>query len=1035
MATICIHAVNVNSECFSLRGSTACPGYEDAYLSPGATTLFGWSPSNDVNAFDKSLTDYVGSHRDTEQFQILFRCSGIDQNGGDGTTNRDLGPSNVRYRRSVLCAQIIAGEKNIADCYGGSNDSNPNSAAGSGNSTFSTPLPGGINKDSDTSVLKLAQNSPENKRHSHRPLPLCKTTCYSWAHSIATMTKNSTLCPADAGINRDANLDNIYKTCENSELSGSNGQCVSGEENEQQTCGYKRVEDWCRYCEHSSMHHDICESVGVKPSKPSDSASKDHADNEDIDGIEKVGTLMDQNKALKDLAIKERQKASRYRAAVIALCVLLFVIPLCLGWYVFILWRRHKRANNLFIDTLSPTSSRNGSNKTINTAAACNANAALTSTATAVVPKTQAASAPTQGIGYTDLSQSSSKKDQEDFVDIFLRSVNKNRTVVRAFFGRREDEISLQAGDQVQIQMAFDDGWVVGRNLRTDEEGSFPLMCIMTELPNNIPAEWTTISGNSDNRRTSMTVERRSREYHNRNGTMKNAKKPYKYVFASPRQSNDNREKQPPYHLLNGLHHHPQGEKGIHLSLVSRFWDFLSNYKVFNPHARRHLRRRQQRRYLNNPEIEYSKLMPFNFSAIKPISPISEMPKIVPSSSYKPDLQTIPDVNSATTTPKKNTNTMDLSYYQSNGYIPVPQSPTRASNANTQISPRQQKSPSSTIRSAILQAKAMDNLQPPSPTRSRTSNSNSNTNSNTHHQQLYYRGSGGSASDGHSVDEYESPRQTTIASSTQTPNDNIIAQRKFTPSSNGTIDVSNQVIGRRRSQSLNVQKHMKLTTSASASQIENQKAGISNVFSSTTTTNNNSHGQNTIYGINSIYTDASLRHSYTNTADIINRYAKMGGLPFGGPSGGSGDQLTCTSSASSSDGSRQRQQIIDSYNFKPLSSSSRSDESDIIRNIDQIASGSAANHRVVTSVAGGNNNKGQHNPNIILLPPSLPTLSLKPHTATTTTSNSNNSGNENDNTAGNSRTNNKVLKLSKSASFSTQNQDDQSTSSHSRSLL
>ncbi|PIA15009.1 hypothetical protein COEREDRAFT_82419 [Coemansia reversa NRRL 1564] len=80
-----------------------------------------------------------------------------------------------------------------------------------------------------------------------------------------------------------------------------------------------------------------------------------------------------------------------------------------------------------------------------------------------------------------------------DFVDCFVAAVGKPRHVVRPFFARRDDEISLQSGDKVTLQMAFDDGWVVGKNLTSGDEGTFPLMCVMENLPASLPAQWSVL--------------------------------------------------------------------------------------------------------------------------------------------------------------------------------------------------------------------------------------------------------------------------------------------------------------------------------------------------------------------------------------------------------------------------------------------------------------------------------------------------------------------------------------------------------------
>ncbi len=41
------------------------------------------------------------------------------------------------------------------------------------------------------------------------------------------------------------------------------------------------------------------------------------------------------------------------------------------------------------------------------------------------------------------------------------------------------DELDLSPGDIVNVQRVFDDGWAVGVNMNTSNEGAFPVVCVM----------------------------------------------------------------------------------------------------------------------------------------------------------------------------------------------------------------------------------------------------------------------------------------------------------------------------------------------------------------------------------------------------------------------------------------------------------------------------------------------------------------------------------------------------------------------------
>ncbi|OMH80124.1 hypothetical protein AX774_g3935 [Zancudomyces culisetae] len=122
------------------------------------------------------------------------------------------------------------------------------------------------------------------------------------------------------------------------------------------------------------------------------------------------------------------------------------------------------------------------------------------------------------GIGYLDSTKgvdlknvdSNEKTLEYDFVDMFLECVGKPREVHSTFFANREDEIGLKVGEKVLVQIAFDDGWAVGKNTNTDEEGTFPLACLFRTPPLQLPNAWTNLEAsriNSDGNSVNESVE------------------------------------------------------------------------------------------------------------------------------------------------------------------------------------------------------------------------------------------------------------------------------------------------------------------------------------------------------------------------------------------------------------------------------------------------------------------------------------------------------------------------------------------------
>ncbi|KAJ2714329.1 hypothetical protein H4R19_001789 [Coemansia spiralis] len=234
--------------------------------------------------------------------------------------------------------------------------------------------------------------------------------------------------------------------------SGEAGRCVTGDANELKTCGYQRVEDWCKYCSYASEYADVCATVGVSISSSGKTQQEPPAPGDDRGA---TGSDM-----ATELAHRQRQERA-FRIAAIALgvlaglCVVMLVAAVVIG----------RRLPAIAGCGSQRRSSGSGSSSAMDDSTLLQLG--------------------TNGLGQPE--------KQSDFVDCFLAVVGKMRKVIHPFFARREDEISLQSGDTVTIQMAFDDGWVVGKNLTSGLEGTFPLMCIMDNLPPSLPAHWSVL--------------------------------------------------------------------------------------------------------------------------------------------------------------------------------------------------------------------------------------------------------------------------------------------------------------------------------------------------------------------------------------------------------------------------------------------------------------------------------------------------------------------------------------------------------------
>ncbi|KAJ2333672.1 hypothetical protein GGI00_002217 [Coemansia sp. RSA 2681] len=455
--------------CLSLSHSQGCPGFSHEFISINATSRFSWYPKDDIAAFDKALNEYVSGQASLDEFQAVFRCSGLDSLGGFST---DHGTSIVRYHRSMICADILFSEDNISDCYSGSNRRRRE-----------------IRDDEPEMQLAKVVAASTLEVRPAAPMSLCLSTCNAWIDSLRTIVANTTLCQTDKGINRNSSLDSLHTKCELTMYSGAQGHCVDGADNEPKTCGYQRVEDWCKYCKHAVNYADTCASVGVLVDKTASGSASDSSSNDDASDtrVPVLSTPTSDHQPNSKLVAELQQQTRQERLFRIVAIVLSVVVGVCLVALLVIIGLSRSDAG-LSLAHIGRGAGGDGSNTD---------------------------TGGDNTVLYLGTGRQEKGEKAADFVDCFITTVGKPRQVLRHFFARRDDEISLQQGDIVTLQMAFDDGWVVGKNLTTGAEGTFPLMCVIENLPPSLPAQWSVLpeskSASTENiRRPSRTAARRS---------------------------------------------------------------------------------------------------------------------------------------------------------------------------------------------------------------------------------------------------------------------------------------------------------------------------------------------------------------------------------------------------------------------------------------------------------------------------------------------------------------------------------------------
>ncbi|KAF4985750.1 hypothetical protein FGRMN_11111 [Fusarium graminum] len=184
-----------NSDCISLKDSTACPAFESASISTqnSLTEIFPFLKYvSDRASFDNQLSSYVQRDYAQRQYQSLFGCENLDL-----SNTSDL---YARFTTTVLCNAIV-------------------------------------------------QNSIEPCRLSkQQSRPLCADNCAEFAQSEAYLTSDTELCSSpSSGLVQLIRAD--FTNCALPGGSLDTSTCISAIDNESQNCGYgNSTVGLCSYC-------------------------------------------------------------------------------------------------------------------------------------------------------------------------------------------------------------------------------------------------------------------------------------------------------------------------------------------------------------------------------------------------------------------------------------------------------------------------------------------------------------------------------------------------------------------------------------------------------------------------------------------------------------------------------------------------------------------------------------------------------------------------------------------------------------------
>ncbi|CAD6974153.1 unnamed protein product [Tilletia controversa] len=183
---------NDDAQCVSLRGSSSCPAFQDAYINPtNLSQAWPWFTAvNDVATFDQQFELYFTDPNRYHQtkFERQLQCNST---AAQNTT--------LQYQRTILCGQFS----------------------------------------------QISYSVSCNLKNRANPIMVCQDTCLQYAQTENVLVANPQICPPANQLTlvqnttREFNLNKDYVTCTDwsTLVSSDNATCVEGIMNEG-NCGW-----------------------------------------------------------------------------------------------------------------------------------------------------------------------------------------------------------------------------------------------------------------------------------------------------------------------------------------------------------------------------------------------------------------------------------------------------------------------------------------------------------------------------------------------------------------------------------------------------------------------------------------------------------------------------------------------------------------------------------------------------------------------------------------------------------------------------
>ncbi|KAF9574381.1 hypothetical protein EC968_006716 [Mortierella alpina] len=305
---------------------------------------------------------------------------------------------------------------------------------------------------------------------------LCQSSCQLYLGGYEALMNRT--CANDP--KRQENIDLLRKVCSKKTTdwgglqSANNATCINALQNEAATCGLANLTEKCTYC-NTNATAECCKDAATQCPKPTTSvggtgptgAQPSTSPTGIIGGGGSGANNPSNDSGISSTAVK----------GIIGGAVGLVVIAAA----VFLFMRRAKRkpaahkGNGLSRQISNSSGRYNISSPKIQ-------EEGFAAASTAPIPMTTLPSITPEPMSFGTLGGGGAAVAATGAAALEGKEATEKQSYCQALYpyqASMADELDLTPGDIVNVQRVFDDGWAVGVNMNTSNEGAFPVVCVM----------------------------------------------------------------------------------------------------------------------------------------------------------------------------------------------------------------------------------------------------------------------------------------------------------------------------------------------------------------------------------------------------------------------------------------------------------------------------------------------------------------------------------------------------------------------------